>query len=83
MKSLLEAIFLGFVTMIIGKVIHHLSIQRLDKYEKEVYKKTRIMEISFFIIGLILHMLLENCGFNSWYCKKCDFACIKRIPSIN
>mgnify|MGYP001210920423 FL=1 len=83
MKSLFDAIFLGLVTMIVGKVIHHLAIQRLDKYEKEVYKKTKTMDFSFFTIGLILHLLLENCGFNSWYCKKCDFACIKRIPKIN
>ena len=38
MKSLFDAIFLGLVSMIVGKVIHHLAIQRLDKYEKEVYK---------------------------------------------
>ena len=83
MKGILESFFLGLVTMMIGKSIHYIALKNLDKYERDAYKKTKVMDLCFFVIGLIMHLLLENCGFNSWYCQKCDNSCFKRIVSLN
>ena len=63
---LLESTMVGIITLIIGTIIFDLSINKLNKDMKKPYG----MKFAFFITGVILHMLLEVAGFNTWYCDR-------------
>ena len=61
-KNLLQTIFFGIVTVLIGLIISEIfsSMQpELDEKCKE-WNKYHVMELSLFIIGITLRMLLQN-----------------------
>ena len=82
-NSIKEALCLGIVTLIIGKIMFKFVLNRTDEYQESRSKKNNIkIDISLFLIGITLHLLLVNCAFNSWYCNKCNVSGFKRIVSI-
>jgi hypothetical protein len=70
---IIEAMFVGIITVIIG----HLSRFLLNKYynveEKvsiyESWNKNYIMEKQLYVTGLLIHILCQISGINHWYCK--------------
>ena len=69
-KTLYEAFIIGIITLIIGKVGFYVFS---DESEKEEKNKTKYSSsLVLFLIGFILHYLIEFIGLNQWYCDKCD-----------
>jgi hypothetical protein len=80
---IIEAICLGLVTLIIGKIMFSFLLNRTNDYSEKKLENMINMDISFFLTGIALHLLLENCKFNSWYCNKCTISGLKKISSIS
>jgi len=73
----LEAISVGILTLIIGNVVFYLST---DKSKiNEIKKYYTNINIILFIIGFIIHFLLEIIGLNDWYCNKKCMIALKEI----
>lgn len=71
MQIILEAFVVGLITLVVGNIVFRLVIDK-SKYKNNKYYKKNIKNInkSFFIIGVIIHILLEIVGINKWYCDK-------------
>jgi len=80
---IIEAICLGLVTLIIGKIMFSFLLNRTEEYSEKKSKNIINLDISFFLTGIALHLLLENCEFNSWYCNKCTISGLKKVVSIS
>ena len=80
---LIEAVCLGLVTLIIGKIMFSFLLERTEEYADKKSKNMINLDISFFLTGIALHLLLENCQFNSWYCNKCTTSCLRKVVSIS
>lgn len=66
----LEAVGIGILTLIIGRVMFYFSIN--DNKKDEIEKNNKYLSLSLFMIGFLLHYLMEFGGLNKWYCdKKC------------
>ena len=73
----LEAISVGILTLIIGNVVFYLST---DKSKiNEIKKYYTNINMTLFIIGFIIHFLLEIIGLNDWYCNKKCMVALKEI----
>ena len=80
---LIEAVCLGLVTLIIGKIMFSFLLNRTEEYSEKKSKNMINLDISFFLTGIALHLLLENCEFNSWYCNKCTASGLRQLPLIS
>lgn len=73
-KLIIEALFVGISTVIVGFVVSQLS-KLFIKNKKSLpieckdWNKNHIMEISLFLTGVTLHLFYELVGMNNWYCK--------------
>ena len=91
-KLIYETIIIGIITAILG----HIIIRILSKYNKYddnekinnfliKYNKGYILELSMFLTGIFVHLLVEYIGLNNWYCQKkcikdkCRIICEKEI----
>ena len=77
----IESIIIGFITLIIGTIIFNLSINKVNKVNKEKVKPYGV-SFAFFITGVILHIGLEFIGFNKWYCNKKVMTGICRLSNL-
>lgn len=71
-----EAIFVGFLTVIVGTLISSLFKGNVPSKCRN-WNKNHVMEWSLFITGFVIHMICEYSGINKWYCKN-GCACSKR-----
>ncbi len=61
-----EGIIIGFITLLLGRIIMGLLIKNKNK------KHPKGLNIAFFSTGFLLHFIIELLGINCWYCdKKC------------
>lgn len=67
MHMLFEAFVIGLITLIVGKLGFYLTSTK--KTEKE--QETPNYDIILFLIGFVLHFIIEFVGLNKWYCDKC------------
>ena len=69
-RTFLEAIIIGIITFIIGKISFNMT---LNKNNKDDDTPTPYgLDITFFVTGFLLHFIIEIIGLNKWYCdKKC------------
>lgn len=86
-----ECILIGTITSILGNLILELLIKYNDnfntnenlKFTLKTYKNDMIVQVSLFLTGIFLHLLLEYIGLNNWYCEKvcykdkCKLVCVK------
>lgn len=77
MQLIIEAIFVGIGTVIIGSIVGYI----ISKYNSidlpnicKKWNKNHIMEICLFITGFMIHIICELTGINKYYCKK-GYAC--------
>lgn len=70
MWLIVESFIAGFITLILGNIIFNLLINKSDKNKHKQNNTRKNINKSFFIIGVVLHILLENIGINKWYCNK-------------
>lgn len=80
LKQFCEAIIIGILSLIIGKIGFHLSTNKANREKK--YKEFPHLGLILFLTGFILHYLIEFIGLNKWYCDKKCFDNIKLISKI-
>jgi len=76
----LEAIGIGVLTLIIGHVFFYLGIDK--KKREEIKKYNKYLSLILFMIGVILHFIIEFSGLNKWYCDKQCVCNLKEISRI-
>ena len=64
----LEAVGIGILTLIIGRILFYFSID--EKKRDEIETNNEYLSLSLFMIGFLLHYLMEFGGLNKWYCNK-------------
>jgi len=64
----LEAVGIGILTLIIGRILFYFSID--ENKREEIEKNNKYLSLSLFMIGFLLHYLMEFGGLNKWYCNK-------------
>jgi len=72
-KTFLEAIIIGVITFIIGKISFNMTLNKKNIKDDEKYNNFPYgLDFTFFITGFLLHFIIEIIGLNKWYCdKKC------------
>lgn len=70
-----EGIIIGFITLLLGRIIMGLFIKNKNK------KHPKGLNIAFFSTGFLLHFVIELLGINCWYCDKKCSAGIKKFIS--
>jgi Kef-type K+ transport system membrane component KefB len=78
-KTFIEAIFVGFICLVIGRIAFYLSTNKNDRKKKEEIKKFNLI---FFAIGFCLHFIIEFIGLNKWYCDKKCMSNLKLVSRI-
>jgi hypothetical protein len=72
MKLLIESIFVGIATVIMGSIVGYIvgksSSMDLPKICKK-WNKNHVMEKTLFLTGVLIHLICECIGVNRWYCK--------------
>ena len=70
--TILEAIGIGILTLIIGRVMFYSAVDKSKREEVETYDHN--LSLTLFMIGFVLHLLMEYGGLNKLYCNK-ECAC--------
>jgi hypothetical protein len=76
----LEAIGIGVLTLIVGHVIFYSGVSKNKREETEKFDKH--LSLTLFMIGFVLHFMLEFSGLNKWYCDKRCMNALKDISKI-
>jgi hypothetical protein len=76
----LEAIGIGILTLIIGRIIFYSGVNKEKREETEKYNKH--LSLTLFMIGFILHFMMEFGGLNKWYCDKQCVVGLKDIAKM-
>ena len=80
MSSLaIEAIVVGLANGIVGSAISLALMYADPKFSLKEYTFWPQVFLSFFLAGVILHLLFEGIGANKYYCNN-GYACKKRSP---
>lgn len=66
---IIEALTVGVVTAIIGFIISTLLMLPSKDFSWSKYHFWPSVLFSFFITGVIIHVIFEVSGANKWYCK--------------
>jgi Kef-type K+ transport system membrane component KefB len=61
-----EAIVVGIVTIIFGKLIYYAMRYIADKFPTI---RTHMFIAIFFLTGFVMHLSFEYIGLNSYYCR--------------
>lgn len=67
-KLLIEALAVGLVVVFLGLVI-------MNFIKTQSWAKDYPLEITFFLTGILTHLLCEFTGINKWYCTNGN-ACL-------
>lgn len=83
-ELVIQAVFMGIITLIIGSIIFKLSFKNKEDVESVYFKnKPYGINIAFFMTGFVIHIVLDMSGFNKWYCdKECNTIMCKLTKSI-
>jgi hypothetical protein len=63
-EVLIEAFVVGLLTVLVGYV----SLYILMHIFKQTGNKDYLTEKSFFITGVLVHLICQYSGINKWYC---------------
>lgn len=75
MHYLVEALIVGIATAIVGFIISTLFMYIRDRsFRLENYKFWPYVLLSYFLTGVVIHIMFEMFGGNKWYCTN-GFAC--------
>jgi UDP-N-acetylmuramyl pentapeptide phosphotransferase/UDP-N-acetylglucosamine-1-phosphate transferase len=81
LKQFIEAIVIGILTLFLGKIGFHLSMNEKERQKK--YKELPHLGLVLFLTGFLLHYLIEFIGLNQWYCDKQCFNNMNIISKLN
>ena len=76
----LEAVGIGVLTLMIGRIIFYSGVDKDKREETEKYNKH--LSLTLFLIGFLLHLMLEYGGVNKWYCDKRCSNVLKNISKL-
>ena len=76
----IESIIIGLICLFIGTVIFNLSI---NKNNKNNINKPVGINVAFFMTGVMLHLIMEYSGINSWQCTKKSITGFKYLTKLN
>lgn len=69
-RLIVEAIVVGLMTGLIGFIISTLFMVVFSKnFSFKKYDFWPQVLLSFFITGILIHLICEFLGINKWYCK--------------
>jgi len=77
-KTFLEAIVIGVITFIIGKIAFNITINKSNNKDEQNTVPYGL-DLTFFITGFLLHFFIEIIGLNKWYCDK---QCISGVTNL-
>ena len=82
LKTLLEAIVIGLITFIIGKIAFNITINKSNSKDQDQEQVTVPygLDLTFFVTGFLLHIFIEIIGLNKWYCDK---KCISGVSNLS
>lgn len=72
---LFELIFIGTITSIIGYIISYITMKINNPDVK--FKHWNSLILTFFITGILIHLICENLGINKYYCSYGN-ACLQK-----
>lgn len=75
----IETFSIGCMTFIIGTILFNLIINKENNFYYNKNKYPIGINLSFFMIGIVLHLLLSYNSINNWYCRKCIASSINQI----
>ena len=81
-NTLVEAIMIGIITFIIGKVFFRITSDKTE-LDNEYKNKPYGLNLTFFLIGFLLHYIIEIVGLNQWYCDKKCMDGILNLAKLN
>jgi len=81
-NTLYESIIIGFITLIIGRIIYNFVKDETDKTDQEIAIFNTKLNIILFLSGILLHYCIELIGLNSWYCDKQCFTNLKNLAKL-
>jgi len=76
MLFLVEALFVGVVTVIVGLVVSYCTMYLVNPESVKNFDHWWSIVASYFITGFLIHLLCEFSGINHWYCDNGN-ACRK------
>lgn len=79
-KTFLEAIVIGLITFIIGKIAFNITINKNNLKDDEDKTVSYGLDLTFFVTGFLLHFFIEIIGLNKWYCDK---KCISGVTNLS
>lgn len=68
MLILVEALFVGVLTVIIGLLVSYCIMYIVNPESAKNFDHWWSIFASFFITGFLIHLLCEFTGINHWYC---------------
>nr|QFG74309.1 MAG: hypothetical protein [Megaviridae environmental sample] len=69
----IESIIVGLIALVVGNIFLY-NIYTKEEYSKKK-KKLPKLNLSFLVIGIMVHFFLETFSFNKIYCdKQCQIA---------
>lgn len=74
-KLLVEMFTVGIVTAIVGLAISTMIMLTSKTFSWKNYNFYPQIMLSYFLTGVIIHVLFEYSGGNKWYCKNGN-ACL-------
>jgi hypothetical protein len=81
-KTFLEAIVIGLITFMIGKIAFNITINKNNIKDDEDKSVLYGIDLTFFVTGFLLHFFIEIIGLNKWYCDKQCIAGVSNLAKI-
>lgn len=73
---IVELIVIALMVMIIGLIISYIFMYLQSPQETLNFQYWWVIALSFALTGIIVHLICEFSGLNTWYCKNGN-ACKK------
>ena len=62
---LLESLSIGVVTVLIGLLLHYISLKTMGSHD---LNNLKIFGVHLFAIAVCVHLFYQASGINKWYC---------------
>lgn len=82
-KTYSDAIIVGLISLVIGSILFDMLKKEYNKKnEEDSINNDRLIKISFFFTGVIIHLITDHFGINKMYCDKETKKCYRNKNCI-